>query len=233
MFRPASGPSLLAFLVICAGVVAAFLAGVWLSSRRESPSPLRRTLLAAIGTILWLSAILLVVQSGWLQGNQRRLLFLAATINAVSLGVGLSPLGRWLSLLPLPLLVAFQGFRLPLELVLHSWVAQGVIPFTMTWTGKNWDIISGVVALIVASFCRRVPVAAWVANVVGLLLLANVMRVAVFSSPVTFGWPVTPKLELIYHVPYALIVPICIGGALIGHIALTRALLRLPWNAKN
>jgi hypothetical protein len=36
---------------------------------------------------------------------------------------------------------------------------------------------------------------------------------------------VVPKLELIYHVPYALIIPVCIGGALIGHIALTRALV--------
>jgi hypothetical protein len=59
-----------------------------------------------------------------------------------------------------------------------------------------------------------------------LLLLANVMRVAILSSPVSFGWPVVPKLELIYRVPYALIIPVCIGGALIGHIALTRALLR-------
>jgi len=62
--------------------------------------------------------------------------------------------------------------------------------------------------------------------VVGLVLLANVMRVAVLSSPVSFGWPVTPKLELIYHLPYALIIPVCVGGALIGHIALTRALFR-------
>jgi hypothetical protein len=52
------------------------------------------------------------------------------------------------------------------------------------------------------------------------------MRVAILSSPVSFGWPVTPRLELAYHMPYALIVPVCIGGALIGHIALTRALIR-------
>jgi hypothetical protein len=56
--------------------------------------------------------------------------------------------------------------------------------------------------------------------------LANVVRVAVLSSPVSFGWPVEPKLRLIFHVPYALIIPVCIGGGLIGHIALTRALLR-------
>ena len=231
MFHPASAASLLAFLVICAAVVAAFLTGVWISAGRESVSPLRRTLWAAIGAILWLSAFCLIVQSGWLRGDQRRLLVFAAAMNAFILGVGLSPVGRWLSLLPLPALVAFQGFRLPLELVLHSWVAQGVIPSTMTWSGKNGDIISGVLALIVAPLCRRSIVWPWIANAVGLMLLGNVMRVAVLSSPVSFGWPIAPKLELIYHIPYALIIPVCVGGALLGHIALTRALLRRSGNA--
>lgn len=224
--KPASAASLLTFLVICAGVVVAFVGGIWMSARRESVSPMRRTLTIAIVTLCWLTAILLVVQSGWLRSDQRHLLLFAAAMNAVSLGVGLSPIGRWLGLLPLSALVAFQGFRLPLELVLHSWVGQGVIPPTMTWSGRNWDIISGVVALIAVPFCRRSNAWAWIANGVGLLFLANVMRVAVLSSPVTFCWLVEPKLELIYHIPYALIIPICIGGALIGHIALTRALVR-------
>jgi len=199
---------------------------VWASARRESVSPRRRALPVAIGTILWLTAILLVVGSGWLEEDQRRVLLFAGAMNAVSLGIGLSPIGRWLSALPLAALVAFQGFRLPLELVLHSWVAQGVIPATMTWSGRNWDIISGVLALVAAPFCRRSRIVAWLANGLGLVLLVNVMRVAVLSSPVSFGWSVVPKLELIYHVPYALIIPVCIGGALIGHIALTRALVR-------
>jgi hypothetical protein len=233
MFHPASAPSLLAFLLICGAVLAAFLAGVWISARHESVSPLPRTLLVATGTIVWLSAILFVVQSGWLFGGQRRLLLFGLVINAVSLGVGLSPIGRWLSLLPLPALVAFQAFRLPLELLLHSWVAQGVIPFTMTWSGRNWDILTGLLALIAAPFCRRNIIPAWVANVVGLVLLANVIRVVVLSSPVSFGWPVEPKLQLIYHVPYALIVPVCVGGALLGHIVLTRALLRLHGTSRS
>jgi hypothetical protein len=183
-------------------------------------------MLVAVGMVLWLSAICLIVESGWLRVDQRRLLFFAAGINVFCLAVGLSPVGRWLSLLPLPALAGFQGFRLPLELVLHSWVAQGVIPVTMTWSGRNWDIVSGLLALVAAPFCRRSIVWAWTTNVVGLVLLANVMRVAVLSSPVSFGWTVMPKLELIFHLPYALIIPICVGGALIGHIALTRALFR-------
>ena len=220
MFRPASTASLGVFLFVCAFIVAAFFWGIW-KTRRE------RTLAGAIGTTIWLTSILLVVGSGWLEGEQRHVLLFAAAVNLASLSVGLSPVGRWLSLLPVPMLVAFQGFRLPLELVLHSWVNQGVIPETMTWSGRNWDIVSGVAALSVALFCRRSRTGAWVANAIGLLLLLNVMRVAVLSSPLSFGWPVEPKLALIFHVPYALIVPVCIGGALIGHIALTRALLRL------
>jgi hypothetical protein len=219
MFHAASTGSLIIFLCICAFVVAAFIWGVW-KTRRE------RTLPVAIGTMIWLGVIHLVVGGGWLEEDQRRVLLFAASMNLVSLGVGFSPIGRWLSLLPLPMLVAFQGFRLPLELVLHSWVGQRVIPETMTWSGRNWDLVSGMVALVAAPFCRRSRIWAWVANVIGLGLLFNVMRVAVLSSPLSFGWSIEPKLALIYHIPYALIVPVCIGGALIGHIALTRALLR-------
>lgn len=226
MIHEASPASLLMFLAICAAVVAAFIGGAWASAVRESVNPFRRTLLVTLGTILWLGAIVVLVGSGWLRGDQRRVLFFAAVMNAVSIIIGVSPVGRWLSGLPLSMLVVFQGFRFPLELVLHSWVRQGVIPATMTWTGQNWDIVSGVLALIAAPFCRYSKALPWIVNAVGLLLLANVMRVAILSSPVSFGWPIVPKLELIYHVPSALIVPVCIGGALIGHIALTRALLR-------
>jgi hypothetical protein len=37
---------------------------------------------------------------------------------------------------------------------------------------------------------------------------------------------VTPPLLLALHLPYAWIGPVCVGGALAGHIVLTRALLR-------
>ena len=143
-------------------------------------------------------------------------------------GLGLSPVGRWIAASPIPWLLAFQGFRLPLELVLHSWVGQGVIPATMTWTGSNWDILSGLAALALAPFAGRRPVLAWIGNILGFVLLLNVGRVALLSAPTPFGWAdVTPKLQLPFHLPYALIIPVCVGGALLGHMALTRALLRM------
>ena len=144
-------------------------------------------------------------------------------------GLALSPVGRqFAAQVPLAALVGFQAFRLPLELVLHSWVAQGTIPGTMTWTGQNWDIISGLTALVCASFATRHRAAARIANIVGFALLLNVMRVAILSSPVPFGWGQQPPLLLALHLPYALIGPVCVGGALFGHLVLTRALWNKP-----
>ena len=226
-FHPASVPSLIAFLLVCGAVVGMFLRGIWVSALIEGRNPVPRTLWTAGGLALCLILLSGLVASGWVQAEPRRLLLFGGGIMLGCLLLGFSRIGKWLALSPIPWLLAFQGFRFPLELVLHSWVEQGVIPTAMTWTGSNWDVLSGMAALLLAPLARRSRLAAWVGNLLGLGLLLNVGRVAILSSPVPFGWrEVMPKLELAYHLPYALIVPVCIGGALVGHIALTRALLR-------
>src|SRR5258708_6471905 len=93
-------------------------------------------------------------------------------------------------------------------------------------------LLVGVVGALVAGvgvavFAPRSRALAWGANAVGFTLLLNVMRVAVLSSPLPFAWPLARPLLLAAHLPYALIVPICVAGALGGHVVLTRALLRL------
>jgi hypothetical protein len=228
MFRLASPPSLLAFLLVCGVVLAVFLRGIWVGAKFDGRDPIPRTLGVAVGLALWLGLLAGVVASGWLEAAPGRLLVFGPGILLVSTAAGFSRIGEWLARPEwIPWLLAFQGFRLPLELVLHAWAGQGVIPGTMTWTGANWDVLSGLAALGLAPCCRRSRAAAWVGNIVGFVLLVNVGRVAVWSAPVPFGWPdVTPKLLLPFHLPYALILPVCVGGALIGHIVLTRALLR-------
>jgi hypothetical protein len=227
MFHPASNSSISVFLLVCCFVVAAFLRGIWISAPAQRRNPARLTSCVGLGLLFWLATIALLVRSGWLEAAPGRLIILGGTVFTANALLGLSPMGRWMAAAcPIPWLLAFQGFRLPLELVLHSWVHQGVIPESMTWTGSNWDILSGIAALGLAPLSRRSKVAAWMGNIIGAVLLGNVARVAVLSAPVPFGWQdVHPKLLVPYHLPYALIVPICIGGALTGHIILTRALL--------
>jgi len=220
-FHPASAGSLAAFVAILVAVIVAFLGAVHRACRSA-----QAVTLAALALAVWLGSLALLVASGRMTGLPfSGLPFFFGPILLVCVVAALSPFGGKLAAgVPLAALVGFQAFRLPLELVLHSWAAQGTIPETMTWTGQNWDIISGSVALLAAPLAGRYPVAARIANIVGFALLLNVMRVAILSSPVSFGWGQQPPLLLALHLPYALIGPVCVGGALFGHVVLTRRL---------
>jgi hypothetical protein len=221
-FIPASLASLAVFGAILLTVLGAIL---WAIQRAYQSFKL--TALAGLLLGLWLGAQSALVVSGRMTSLPLNgLPFFFGPVLVVWAGLALSPAGRRLATsLPLGALVGFQAFRLPLELVLHAWSEQGTIPATMTWTGQNWDIVSGLLALVCAPFAARFPVAARLANIIGLALLFNVMRVAILSS---FGWNTQPPLLLAFHLPYALIGPVCVGGALFGHLVLTRALWAKP-----
>src|SRR5690606_14189116 len=116
----------------------------------------RMTLLAGVGLMVWVGILSVLVGSGRMASlPMSGLPFFFGGILIVSVATGLSPLGgRIARQAPLAALVGFQAFRLPLELVLHRWAAEGTIPATMTWTGQNWDIVSGIVALVAAPFAN-------------------------------------------------------------------------------
>ena len=226
-FIPASPGSVAAFVGIVAFVIVAFLFAVHHAYRAEPQTRGKVTILSAIGLLVWLGGLSLLVGSGRMTSLPLSgLPFFFGGIFVVSIALGVSRLGgRIAAETSLALLVGFQAFRLPLELVLHRWVADGTIPIEMTWTGQNWDIVSGIVALAAAPFANRSRGVAWTANIVGIVLLANVTRVALFCAPLPFGWKVTPPLLVALNLPYALIGPVCVGGAIASHIILTRALL--------
>ena len=230
MFVPADSISLILFCILLVCIVSVFLFGVYYlgKSRGESLRCVQRNLAGLVGWFLFLG---LIVYSGIVEKKPMpNLPLFVLAINAGAIGFAFSSEGKKLAVrTPVYGLILFQCFRLPLELILHSWVHQGVIPATMTWTGQNLDIVSGVTSLILGLFvykniCARSM--AWLANFVGSILLVNVIRVVIMSSPLPFAWQVSPPLLLIFHIPYFLILPICVSGALAGHIILTRALIR-------
>jgi hypothetical protein len=125
--------------------------------------------------------------------------------------------------------VLFQGFRLPLEIVLHSWARAGTIPVQMTWSGQNFDIVSGLLALAVGAAWLTRPKATWlgvVAHIVGLALLLNVGRIVLLSLPTPLRAFEGAPLLLPFHVPYTWIVPFAVGAALFGHVVGLRAIRR-------
>lgn len=127
-------------------------------------------------------------------------------------------------------LVGVQAFRLPLELILHHWADIKTIPETMTWTGQNWDIISGFVSLVAIPFVNKNLKVVWLVQILGFSLLLNVLRVVILSLPLPFSWPLENPLLLIMYQPYALIGPLFVGVALTFHLIVFRKLIRSPFS---
>jgi len=234
MVQPAAG-STFAFVAIVLALCVLLVLGVQRAGRiaGEARSRTRSwTVAAALAVSAWLALTGAVSASGVLEMPARppplMIFFFASQLAAIV--AAFSPLGTRLLQLPVAALVGFQVFRLPLELVLHAWVEGGTLPVQMTYEGENFDIVSGLLALPVAWLAARRPNARWPVlafNVVGLALLINVARIAAFSSPVPFRtYLQDPPVLLAFHFPYGWIVPICVGGALFGHVLVFRSTKR-------
>lgn len=141
--------------------------------------------------------------------------------------IALSEIGKRVSdKISLKILTGAQGFRLPLEILLHHWVRLGTVPQTMTWNGQNYDIVSGVLCLFAMPFVVRSRTLTFSAHSISFLLLLNVIRVVVMSSPLPFSWHLDNPILLIAFFPYALIVPLFVGSALAFHLIAFRVMWR-------
>ena len=132
--------------------------------------------------------------------------------------------------IPLAGLVAYQVFRVPVEWVLHQLYSQGVIPVQMTYAGRNFDIVTGVLAAALGLWLwtghRTVwLVAAW--NVIGLALLVNIVTIAVLSTPAPFRYFMSDPPNLLPSTfPYVWLPSFLVQAALFGHLVVFRAISR-------
>ena len=112
------------------------------------------------------------------------------------------------------------------ELGIHEAGAQDIAPIEMSWSGWNFDIVSGVTALLLAPVAHRTPV--WVLHAWNLLCLGLVMSVvtiAVLSMPTPFQLIATdPPNTWIATFPYVWLPTVHVTLAWLGHIVLFRKL---------
>ena len=127
-------------------------------------------------------------------------------------------------------LIAFQSFRLPLELLLHRAYTDGLMPVQMSFEGRNFDILTGIGGLFIGGYFlarqQEVPrMVAWAFNIGGLALLFNIVGVSAASMPVfaLFG---NEHINIwVGYFPFVWLPAIFVTFALFGHIILTRRLL--------
>lgn len=150
---------------------------------------------------------------------------------ALALRVGLSGTGGRLAAgVPLATLVAVQGFRLPLELLLHRAYAEGLMPVQMSYSGRNFDIVTGITALLLAAALWAAPqrvsprvVMLW--NVLGFALLLNVLTIAILSAPTPLRvFMNQPSNVWVTRAPFVWLPAVLVPAALAGHVVIFRRL---------
>jgi hypothetical protein len=168
--------------------------------------------------------------------NPPPFIFLVSMIGALAVGIVFSPLGRRLaSYLSLWSLVAVQAFRLPLELAMHGMYERGIMPVQMSYAGRNFDILTGATAIVVAGLVAtgrggRALVTAW--NVMGLILLVNIVVIAVLSTP-RFHYFGEDHLNVwITYPPFVWLPAVMVLAALAGHLLIFRAVSEFSYAAK-
>ncbi len=141
--------------------------------------------------------------------------------------------GHWLAACPPWALAALHSFRLPLEWLLYSLFLHGVIGRQMTFSGYNFDIFIGLSAPIVALLLHRCGQARWARqmavawNLLGLLLLLNIVVIAVLSIPFSFQVFTTgPGNRFIAGLPFVWLPCLLVPLALWSHLCSLRLLLR-------
>lgn len=213
------------------GALAWIVAGVWVWLFGRGQRQL--TIRLAVGALAVLAASAAAAASGWLQRTDAPppMALMIATILIGASVLGLSRFGRSIAAeVPLVSLVAFQSFRLPLELVMHRAAQLGIMPEELSYSGYNFDIITGAAALVLSlamAAGKTVPRGIlWAWNVWGCWCLAVITFIAIASSPMVRLFGEAPHVNTwVLFVPYVWLPTILVTAAIFGHIVMTRALM--------
>lgn len=230
----ASAALSLGFAAFGVALALVVVAVVGVAARRAGLPSVRRwrwTFRAGALAILWMGLWWRLSAAGLIADFDRRPPWLAIMLVAVlgaSVAIAFSRVGQVLAAgLPLGALVALQAFRLPLELLMHRAYTEGVMPVQMSYAGANFDVISGLTAIPAALLVwrrgSRLVAIGW--NVLGLVLLANVLVIAVRSTPLLASYGPDRLNTWVAYPPFVWLPTVMVLVAITGHLVLTRAVL--------
>ncbi len=138
---------------------------------------------------------------------------------------------EFVSRMPVRLLTLLHVVRIPVEIVLYWLFLGGKVPQIMTFAGVNYDIVSGILAIVVSLAAFRgstvnLPLLIGY-NILGLILLAIIVSVAASSVPgpmqqMSFEQPNIAVL----HFPYILLPTVIVPIVLFSHLAVLYKTLR-------
>jgi hypothetical protein len=193
-----------------------------------------RIAISRLITVGWIAAFMVIARSGTLTQFDRTpppMMIMIAGVMLVSVAIGFSSFGRNAAAMPIVSLIGLQAFRLPLELLMHQGVLKGIVPVELSFTGYNFDIITGIAAAVLGLALFRGAVVPrgvlWLWNIYGLACLAVILAVAVLGSPMLHRFGTDPRHvnTWVLFFPYVLVPAMLVVTAMSAHVVITRKLL--------
>jgi hypothetical protein len=228
----------LGMLMIALMVAWAFAGAQWHVADKQGRPALKAFIIAVLGVGAWLMLTGALAASGYLLRFDLKpppFAVLFALTLAMGVGIGASKIGLGMAqTIPLHWLVLSQCFRLPLELVMHQAAVEGTMPNVMSFSGFNFDIITGITSLIVAWQLKRggsIELARWW-NRLGSALLVAIIMIAFLASPLVRAFGNDQVNIWVAFVPFVWLPTILVAFAIIGHIVIYRR-LKIEANASS
>jgi len=133
--------------------------------------------------------------------------------------------------LPLLNITCLNMVRIPVEIVLYWLFLHKAVPKLMTFEGRNFDLISGVTAPLIAylGFTREKLINKIILywNVITLLLLLNVLTIGVLSGPFIFqAFSFLQPDIAVLHFPFVWLPAFIVPLIFFGHLVSIRQLLK-------
>ena len=123
-------------------------------------------------------------------------------------------------------LIGYQAFRFPLELLLHRLYSEGVSPVQMTYTGRNFDIVTGILAFLIGFWPWPSQPPRWIIwafNLSGLALLINIVTIAILSTPTPMRrFFNEPANTFVVYMPFVWLPAFLVQAAWFGHLLVFR-----------
>jgi len=222
--------SLACFTIVLAGLRKALAFAGW-----TAPIQKRTFSFALGGILLWLALLGGLSLNGVFRNFTAlspKLLLVPLTGFFIVLLISFSKgFGRLLRSTPPQWLVYFQAFRIFVELLLWFAFFKGLIPSQMTFEGFNYDVFSGILALpagwMLANGVRYARQVAIAYNLLGLLLLFNIVTIAVLSMPTPFRQFLNdPANRIVAEFPFVYLPGVLVVLAFAFHIFSLRQLLQ-------
>lgn len=138
---------------------------------------------------------------------------------------------RFIDELDLKTLTIIHTIRIPVEIILYLLCKEKMVPELMTFTGRNWDILSGLSAPVIFWYFNkkqqesRKILLVW--NIICLALLFNVVINAVLSvpSPVQQFALDQPNVAVLFF-PFCWLPAVIVPIVFLSHLASIRQLLK-------